>query len=229
MRSRWWGVEQAQAAAAPAEPLGAAVAAAACSPPAVAHPPFLHARPAPGRYMRFTQALQGGSLEEAEKLHSELLADLYTIQVGAALGAALDAVRRTPRLPRPSPAIARWPARPAPILLPDHAPPSTPPHTPACGQFQMANLPLSPSRLARPLVSPPPSSHPPSLQFQMAKLAAQGGAYERERAAHEQRQEQLQASIQQVRSMLLELRQLSGSPVTTAGGRALQPLLRCKK
>lgn len=32
--------------------------------------------------MRFCQVLQGGSLEEVEKLHTELLADLYAIQVG---------------------------------------------------------------------------------------------------------------------------------------------------
>lgn len=36
--------------------------------------------PCPGRYMRFCQVLQGGSVEEAERLHSELLALLYSIQ-----------------------------------------------------------------------------------------------------------------------------------------------------
>lgn len=113
--------------------------------------------------MRFTQALQGGSLEEAEKLHGELLADLYTIQVGLWL-AGLCVPAASPCTSLRSPSL---PPRPLPS-------PSAPP-------------PLSPS------LTLPPS------QFQMAKLAAQGGAYERERAAHQQRQEQLQASIQQVR------------------------------
>ncbi len=36
----------------------------------------------PRRYLQFSTALQSGTAEEAERLHPELLADLYAIQVG---------------------------------------------------------------------------------------------------------------------------------------------------
>lgn len=143
----------------------AAAAAALTCPLALAFP-FPSSLP---RYMRFCQVLQSGSVEEAERLHGELLALLYSIQFsmqaregGGGGGSGISLCRAPTSLCTDAPVLAAVvAARQAAALM----------HDTECGD-----------------------NTPPLLQ----KLHAMSGAFEREQQLYAEKQAQLQASIQQV-------------------------------